>query len=634
MKFTRLHIHILACCLLLLAIGRRPCAREIMPTLELDEKEIHPQGQSYTTTVPDTLDLAELARMAINNQVGNLEPEKSYGVYQVFNFGNPPEIGGLTWNLPAQNARTLPWLRTMCGSTQGLDVECGLMRALLGQVREDGLMFVPIDNDGAPKDTAYPYANGLMVLALLNWNARDGRSQWLDVAGRMVAALERTAIQVEDRAYYPPESSLKPDGTWAWTMRGEATIPYRPPEEPHLEQQGLEGCVKFEQSAPLRALVKGYRINQDPKTIETAQRVARFMLKPGMWEDTSAEGYLGHEHGIFAGHFHGNVTSLHALLELAQTLNRPWLKQFVREAYDHGRRTGIARMGWSPGWLRPEKYHRDASLFLASETCGVSDMLLLGVKLSDAGLGDYWDDVDAIVRNHLVAQQITDLDRMRTLAGGDPKHDALLKRFVGGFNQSVENWINSTGPHAWGCCSANGAIGLYYAWHGITRFDEPTRTATVNLLLNRASQWLDIDSYLPYEGKVIIHNKQARKLLVRVPGWVEPDQVRCFVNEKPVRPALAGRYLVFDGLSRKGLFRRGGGEAIRIEFPVSDSIEKHTVGGREYTLTFRSSTLMDITPRSSDPGHYQYYLPQRFEGNKAPMRERTRFVADKTLPLQ
>ena len=26
----------------------------------------------------------------------------------------------------------------------------------------------------------------------------------------------------------------------------------------------------------------------------------------------------------------------------------------------------------------------------------------LAVQLTDAGLGDYWDDVDAIVRNHLM----------------------------------------------------------------------------------------------------------------------------------------------------------------------------------------------------------------------------------------
>jgi hypothetical protein len=38
----------------------------------------------------------------------------------------------------------------------------------------------------------------------------------------------------------------------------------------------------------------------------------------------------------------------------------------------------------------------------------VGDMVGLGIRLSDAGLGDYWDDVDAVVRNQLVEQQLTD----------------------------------------------------------------------------------------------------------------------------------------------------------------------------------------------------------------------------------
>ncbi|MFO1094303.1 MAG: hypothetical protein U0992_13505 [Planctomycetaceae bacterium] len=62
-------------------------------------------------------------------------------------------------------------------------------------------------------------------------------------------------------------------------------------------------------------------------------------------------------------------------------------------------------------------------------------------------------------------------------------------------------------PSVAGCCTANGAQGYYYAWHGITRFDQGV--ATVNLFLNRASPWMDIDSHLPYAGKVVLHNKTA-----------------------------------------------------------------------------------------------------------------------------
>ena len=54
--------------------------------------------------------------------------------------------------------------------------------------------------------------------------------------------------------------------------------------------------------------------------------------------------------------------------------------------------------------------------------------------------------------------------------------------------------------------------------------------AQVNLLLNRASPWLDVDSCLPYEGKVVIRNKTAKRLYVRIPLWVNKREVQCHVK--------------------------------------------------------------------------------------------------------
>jgi hypothetical protein len=603
-----------------------------------DTKAVKPHvvagaGTRFRATVPDTLDLAEQARLAINALTGHLEPDKHYAVYQTFYFDKKPALGGLTWNLPAKDARVLPLLRAMTGSAQNLDRENGLMDALLAQLRKDGLAYSPLSTEGAPQGTAYPYPNGLLALAMLTWHERDGDPAWIERFKRLTTTLARIAIRVEDRAYWPPESSYRPDGSWAYTTRGTANIPYQPPEEPYLEQQGTEGCVKYEQAAPLRALVARYRLDGDVEALEVARRVVRFMLKPGMWENLGAEGYAGNEHGVFAGHFHGNITALHALLEMAVATDDAWLKQFVREGYDHARRTGIARMGWFPGWLKLTAHHRDAGLFLASETCGVADMLVLAVKLTDAGLGDYWDDVDAIARNHLVVQQITDLDQMRALGGGTPEKDALLERLRGGFNQQTEGTLDSTGPHLWGCCTANGGVGLYYAWHGITRFDAASRTATVNLLLNRTAPWLDVDSCLPYEGKVILRNKQAASALVRIPYWVSREKVTCFVDDQKVRAAWAGNRLRFDGLRAAASGKRPG-SVIRIEFPVPTAAEKHTVLGTEYTLTFRGSTLVDITPRDTTPGRYRYYLRDCYKADKAPVKNIERFVSERIIGLQ
>src|SRR5262249_12460914 len=155
------------------------------------------------------------------------------------------------------------------------------------------------------------------------------------------------------------------------------------------------------------------------------------------------------------------------------------------------------------------------------------------------------------------------------LAGKSPEKQQLVRRFLGGFGQG---WVTANRPRVLGCCSANGAMGLYYAWHGITRFDKGV--ATVNLFLNRASAWMDVDSYLPYEGKVVLHNKNAQTALVRLPNWLETNTVRCFLNDTPRQPVRVGRYLMFEGLRGK--------EDLRLEFPVIEHTSKYTINEIEY----------------------------------------------------
>src|SRR5208283_4706859 len=105
-----------------------------------------------------------------------------------------------------------------------------------------GLMYYPT-NGFTPKNTSYPDTSGIVVLALENHYNLDGNPGWLDWIHLLASGLEKIAIRVDDRAYYPPESSITPEGKWVWNQRGQATIPYDPPEEPFLEEQGLEGCV-------------------------------------------------------------------------------------------------------------------------------------------------------------------------------------------------------------------------------------------------------------------------------------------------------------------------------------------------------------------------------------------------------
>jgi len=378
--------------------------------------------------------------------------------------------------------------------------------------------------------------------------------------------------------------------------------------------------VKYEQAYAIRALVRAYKYGGNRKDIlDLLRMLTRFDLKPGMWENTTLEGYKGNEHGIFAGHFHGNAGALLSLLDVAEVEKNAWLKEFVREAYDHAIRNGVVRMGWFPAHITPAKYERPESSARHCETCGLAEMVELGVRLSDAGLGEYWDDVDAIVRNQLTEQQFWNEGVVREMSKGAPG----IGQFVGGFTETPT--LTAANPVTYGCCSANGAMGLYYAWEGITRFKDGV--ATVNLFLNRASKWMDIDSHLPYEGKVELHNKkEARMALVRIPNWVEMNQVRCFVNGKALDPGQSRRYLIFENLRQ--------GETIRLEFPNPETKDGYTIAGERYQVTFRGSTVVDIEPRAKGPELIPLYQGSHYWAEKAPMHAARRFAAEKILPLQ
>jgi hypothetical protein len=360
---------------------------------------------------------------------------------------------------------------------------------------------------------------------------------------------------------------------------------------------------------------------------------------------------VGGEHAHFEGHIHATARGLWGLLEYADLANDERVKAFVRDGYEYIRSFGIARIG------------------LFGETCTVGDMTSLAVRLSDAGVGDYWEDVDQYTRNHLAEMQILEAAPIAAIAAASPAApvrswedpDRFVERTLGCLCDDALHPTLST-PGIMMCCTYNGLIGYYHAWEGIVR--ARGGTAQVNLLLNRASPWLDVESHLPYEGTVVLRNKTARTIAVRVPRWVDPAGVGCAVDGRRAEPGLLGRNLVFEGV-RPGV-------EVRMEFPVLESEATYTVGWTgiqvpgwtevtrlldqdkppqpfEYQVSaaprsapaparpvfkirFRGNDVIDITPRETGPG-YPLYRREHQRSGPAPMRKVTRVVPDNVIEI-
>src|SRR5262249_54065585 len=149
--------------------------------------------------------------------------------------------------------------------------------------------------------------------------------------------------------------------------------------------------------------------------------------------------------------------------------------------------------------------------------------------------------------------------------------------------------------------------------------------ATVNLFLNRASRWMDVDSYVPYEGKVVLHNKLARTALVRIPSWVNAGEVESFVNDRAAEPVLTGRHLLFEKLKPA--------DQIRLRFPVRESTRTYTIADKPYSVSFRGSSVVDFLPHDDSPKVYPMYRRVYFRASNAPMKKIRRFAADRIIPL-
>ena len=182
-----------------------------------------------------------------------------------------------------------------------------------------------------------------------------------------------------------------------------------------------------------------------------------------------------------------------------------------------------------------------------------------------------------------------------------------------------------TGVHAGGCCTGNATQALYYAWDSIIRCNNGV--AQVNLLLNRVSPWMDIASYLPYEGKVVLKNKKAEVASVRIPRWVNKSKVKVERSSRASKLMWTGNNLLLTSLKFN--------DVITISFPVQERTEKAvlTANNTEYTFSFRGNTVVDIQPRTELTGPvYPTYQRDLLKSDTAPMKTKTCFVSDVMIP--
>jgi len=577
-------------------------------------------GQRYEAVVPDTLDLAERARLGLNHFTSIISEENDCEMYWGGGFGdnNPPGMNFWTSSLQAcqpKCAEAMAMLRIMSGSQQGLERESKMLAMLASHVGEEGIYWVLPSGGKKPwlgpedmRPNANVHGEGRMLRAMIAWYQYSGSSVWKEKIDRMVDGLDRLmVVHKDDCAYFPTQGWMPEEYFRSCYIRGKG---WKDTTEPANEKSGEEGSLFNHQGHIPGCLATWYTLTGHQQALRLSGELVRFLMKPKFWADWPGgeyPGVVGPEHAHWRGHFHGHINTLRAILEYALAANDSRLKQFVRDGYEWTRQADFARIG----------------MVGDGQGCGLGRLLGLAVKLTYAGVGDYWEDIDQYIRNHAAEYQFTpeDIPRINKLGEGKPAihHDATSTD-VGVVAASMGAIGAGPMKKNWGlCCCSHGNMGLFYAWDGALRYADGV--ARVNLLLNRASPWLDVDSYLPYEGKVVLKNKQAQEIFLRIPLWLEKKRVECSVDGRSVRPDWFGRYVRLRSLK--------GRKAITLEFPVEERTEKWTKGDKvDYLLKLKANTVVEIKPELLSPGVCPLYAGrgEKYRGNEARRRTVERFA--------
>lgn len=218
------------------------------------------------------------------------------------------------------------------------------------------------------------------------------------------------------------------------------------------------------------------------------------------------------------------------------------------------------------------------------ETCGVADLIHLGVVLAEAGACDGWDDVERLVRNQLAENQYADAGVIRRLFPGID--DRVFRMPHGGFEcaESPNDLLGYDGAEA--CCIGGGIRAVYLSWRAsVAATGNETR---VRMGFTRSTPYVEVVAYEPWEGRLAVRARTDRRVQVRIPGRVARAQVRTLLDGQDARLPHSGAYADF------GMLRAGQVPSLR--YPLDERRTSFEVGGSHYEADWRGHTVVEIRP--------------------------------------
>jgi hypothetical protein len=228
------------------------------------------------------------------------------------------------------------------------------------------------------------------------------------------------------------------------------------------------------------------------------------------------------------------------------------------------------------------------------ETCGLADLLHLALLLTEAGAGDYRDDIERYARNQLIENQYADADALRRAFPGLAPD--VLGMLHGGFECAARPNALLAFDGAEGCCIGGGLRALYLAWRA--SISESGGETRVELGFTRSTPRVEVVGREPWEGRIDVRLRAPGRLRIRLPEGVGLAQARARLDGRDIQPAWSGRYTDFGDLRP--------GQSASLAYPLRERAAAYAIDGAEYQAYWRGGTLVELNP----PGE-RYPIYQR-----------------------
>jgi hypothetical protein len=444
----------------------------------------------------------------------------------------------------------------------------------------DGLSYRP-KLGTKPLRVAHMFDQSSVLFGMVSWFLESGSPEIQRYLDNLIAGLWRIAVKKDDYCYYLLE--FYSPGGW---------------DENYPVKFGLN---KFDKADPcheggrqILPLVRYYELTNNQTTLLLAQGLTNYvMYHAGVFEP---DGSYRETQSRNQGHVHSRLATAAGVLSLGMLLKKEELVKWAKKVFDWTLETQSSTFGWVAEHV--DLYCR------ACETCCITDAIENVILLAHAGFENYWNVLERFTRNHLLESQCP---RCGGFDGRSMPNDFCWL--------DVERKMPTLNRGASGCCSPAGVRALFLVWDNIvTREGELVK---VNLSLNRVTKWVDVQSFLPYRGEVLVAVKEALDLAVRVPNWVKKSEVKVFLNGSSVSGEWAKDFIKLGGLKR--------GAQVLVQYPVRRVVLTEVIMGHPFEVTWRGDTVVAISPSGTyEPLYERSHLdtdwvevkPQKFSSKE------------------